>query len=181
MGQSGRVNDFKNDLAYSLASSTEAFWDAVYKKAFPGMTGSMLCPNAGPTQHMGIDRVILLSNGRCLYVDEKKRREKRGDILLEYLSNDRTGALGWIEKDLSIDYLAYAFMETRQVYLYAWPLLRRAWLHYGPEWKEKYRIPPVINSTYKTFCVAIPIVVLNSAVQLSALIDVSEQFHDISL
>ena len=88
------------------------------------------------------------------------------------MSVDTTGAPGWIEKDLAIDYLAYAFMPSRTVYLFDWLMLRRAWGQFGDEWKRKYKIPPAQNNGYKTHSVAVPIKVLRNAVALARRIQV---------
>lgn len=165
MGQSSlTVHDFKEELNYSEKASDELFWFEVYKKAFPNMVNCMPCNGNTQSQRMGIDRAIFLANGKTLYIDEKKRRKTYRDILLEYISSDTTNALGWIEKDLSIDYLAYAFMDTRTVHLYPWNLLRRAWILHREEWIRIYRIPPARNYGYNTLNVAIPPNILKSAI-----------------
>jgi hypothetical protein len=134
------------------------------------MVSHMPCPGDTQSQRLGIDRLILLSSGRVLAIDEKKREQDYNDILLEYLSNDSTGAPGWIEKELQIDYLAYAFMPSKRVYLFPWDMLRRAWLHYKADWLKKYQIPPARNKGYCTHSVAVPIVELHSAVKTAMII-----------
>ena len=105
------IHDFKERLDYSLQASHEPFWDAVYEKAFPTMT-SLMTVSDMDKQRLGIDRVIFLRNGKEILVDEKKREQVWPDILLEYISVDTTGAPGWIEKDLAIDYISYSFIPT---------------------------------------------------------------------
>jgi hypothetical protein len=165
MGQSSLVvHSFHNSLAYSTAASDEPFWDAVYRKAFPSMVNHMLCNSDCQAQRDGIDRVIVLANGVVLKIDEKKRTGEWNDILLEYISVDRTNAPGWIEKDLTIDYLAYAFMKSQRVYIFPWLFLRRAWNHYKKEWIETYKRIEANNGTYKTISVAVPIDTVKKAV-----------------
>lgn len=157
MGQSGlMVHDFRERLAFSEVASDEPFWFEVYKKAFPNMVNFMPCPGDTVSQRQGIDRVILLASGRMLKIDEKKREKEYPDILLEYLSVDTTGAPGWIEKDLPIDYLAYAFMPTRRVYLFPWDMLRRTWINMKVDWLSKYPKIEAQNNGYKTHSIAIP-------------------------
>lgn len=158
------IHNFDDDLAFSEVASCEAFWDAVYRKAFPNLVSHMPCPGDFASQRMGIDRIILLSNGKTLAIDEKKRREVYDDVLLEYVSADTTGAPGWIEKDLAIDYLAYAFMPTQRVYLYPWPQLRRAWLHHKEDWLRRHKTVSADNGSYRTLSVAVPLNDLRSAV-----------------
>jgi len=162
-----KVHDFNDNLEWSEQQSDEPFWDAIYRKAFPNMVWHKLCNGNTEGQHRGVDRLIYLSNDRILRIDEKKRKEVYQDILLEYISVDTINAPGWIEKDLAIDYLAYAFMPIQTVYLFDWLMLRRVWLHFGNEWKEKYEKVSAKNSTYTTWSVAIPIKILRNAVALS--------------
>lgn len=169
------IHNFDERLAWSETASCEPFWDAVYKKAFSNLVNHMQCSGNTASQRQGVDRVLHLSNGKTLYVDEKKRSQVYPDILLEYVSVSTTGAPGWIEKDLVIDYLAYAFMPTKRVYLFSWPMLRRAWLRYGREWRDKYPRIVAMNREYETHSVAVPISVLQRAVALSAIIDVSQE------
>jgi hypothetical protein len=122
------------------------------------------------SQRQGVDRVILLANSKILLIDEKKRREEYPDILLEYISVDTTGAPGWMEKDLIIDYLAYAFMKSQRVHLFPWPMLRRAWCRYKDEWIDTYPIIKAQNYGYKTISVAVPTDVLRKAVSVATII-----------
>lgn len=172
MGKPGIVHDFKTSLEYSEIASDEEFWSSIYRKAFPNMVNHMTAFGDTESQRQGIDRVIILSNGKILKIDEKKRKKDYGDILLEYISNDQTGALGWIEKDLSIDYLAYAFMPSEKVYLFPWLMLRRSWLHYKDEWISTYPYISADNLTYNTISVAVPIDTLLSAVKIASIIQV---------
>lgn len=134
------------------------------------MVSQMLCDGDTESQRQGIDRIVLLANGRVLKIDEKKRRQEYNDILLEYISVDKTGAPGWIEKDLTIDYLAYAFMQSQRVYLFDWCLLRRVWLKHKKEWIEQYNIPPAQNSGYCTLSVAVPITKLLKLISTASVI-----------
>lgn len=157
------AHDFTERLAYSEQSSDETFWQCFYRQAFPNYLNSMPASGDTESQRRGIDRVILLTNGELVRIDEKKRERTWNDFLLEYISVDRTGAPGWIEKELAIDYLAYAFMDTRKVYLLDWKSLRRAWQCYGDTWKLRYPTRKARNYNYTTLSVAVPIPVVLSA------------------
>ena len=169
MGQPG-LNDFRADLRFSIEASDEPFWDAVYRKAFPNMLSHMATVGKSQAQLLGIDRVIILASGKTLYIDEKKRREVYTDVLLEFISVDTSGAPGWIEKDLQIDYLAYAFMPSKRVYLFPWEMLRRAWRQWGDKWKREHQIVKAQNNGYKTHSVAVPIEKLRAAVSTACII-----------
>lgn len=176
------VRTFQEDLHFSLEASKETFWEAVYKKAFPNLIHAELVTDLDK-QKEGIDRALYLSNNNVLWIDEKVRREVYDDILLEHTSNVTRATPGWMEKDLAIDYLAYAFLPIKRCYLFPWPMLRRAWLQYRIVWRYKYRdtipgstvIPGV--GAYMTHSVAVPIDVLQRAVTTAAIIDVSEELE----
>jgi hypothetical protein len=180
MGESGlmsagantavKIHDFRERLNFSEVASDEPFWLAVYRKAFPTMVNCMLTSGRTEGQKLGVDRVIYLANNRIIRIDEKKREKDYDDILLEYVSVNTTGAPGWIEKDLAIDYIAYAFMPSKRVYLFPWDMLKRCWLNYRTEWLNKYKIPPAQNRGYQTLSVAVPIAVLKEAVRAAAII-----------
>ena len=157
------IHDFDERLKWSKNASLEAFWNEVYKKAFPDMLKYELYSG----KRRGVHRLIYLPNDKILYINEKKRETEYNDIVLEYISVDTTGAPGWIERDLEIDYIAYAFMSSRRVYLLDWPVLRQAWQLHKDEWKTRYGIPPARNKGYKTLSAAVPISVLHDAVAMS--------------
>lgn len=149
------MNDFKNDLQYS--ASAKEFWNNAYKKAFPIMIKTVDYSGNMKAQAIGIDTVIVLPlNGR-LRIDEKMRRKNRGDVLIEYVSNDKTSAPGWIEKDLKIDFIGYAYMDTRDVLFIDFGELQKRWSERKIEWLQKYNLPPAKNKTYNTLNVAVPL------------------------
>jgi hypothetical protein len=172
MGEPIMIHDFNERLQFSLEASCEPFWEAVYNKAFPTMTDLKTIDDLSK-QRLGIDRVVFLENGKEIYIDEKKREKVYSDILLEYISVDTTGAPGWMEKDLAIDYIAYAFMPTQRVYLFPWDFLKRAWDHYKEKWLADYEHIPGYNSNYTTWSVAVPISILQKAVTTATVIQLS--------
>lgn len=173
MGQSvALVHNFAERLHYSQVASDEPFWVKVYQNAFPNLVNQMPCIGDNEAQRKGIDRVLLLANGVTLRIDEKKREKEYDDVLLEYVSNDKTGAVGWIEKDLSIDYLAYAFMPSKRCFLFDWQTLRRAWVTHKQDWMQSYKRIPARNATYTTWSIAIPTKTLMIAIAKSMLIQV---------
>ena len=70
--------------------------------------------------------------------------------MLEYISNDKTGSLGWVEKSLKCDYIAYAFMPSGIAFLLPVNQLQTAWLKNKIVWLQKYRTRSAINYSYKT-------------------------------
>jgi len=176
------IHDFHERLNYSLAGRDEIFWDQVYRKAFPNLSHWELVDDPNQ-QKQGIDRRLFLTtyggSFKTVLIDEKKRASVHNDILLEYASTMEYNTPGWIEKDLSIDFLAYAFMPISRVYLFSWPMLRRAWIKYGADWKKKYKSIEAKNAGYTTLCTPVPIKVLRRAVSTASIIDVSNEMRDI--
>jgi hypothetical protein len=139
MGQRGgdeRVNDFHEDLDFSHQSTVEdEFWVEAYQRFFVDYQESMTIDRACAAQYRGVDRVVALSSGKTVRIDEKTRRDDYGDILLEYCSNDTTeGNDGWMNEPLLIDYLAYGIRPTGTVYMLPWEALRRAWIDNRASW-----------------------------------------------
>lgn len=167
-----RLHNFRERLEWGECQKDEPFWDVVYRKAFPNLVNHMPTPGDVASQRMGIDRVVFLANGRSIMIDEKKRGKEYNDILLEYVSVDTTGAAGWIEKDLAIDFLAYAFVPSGRCYLFSWPLLRQAWENNKTRWKAAYRPVVARNRDYSTYSLPIPIPELQRSIARCSVIDV---------
>jgi len=166
------MNNFNEDLQYSFDKRDKPFWYKFYKKAFPTLMKLWNTEMNDKFQRMGIDTVVKLSNGKLIYIDEKKRREDYGDMLLERISNNVTNTPGWMEKDLSLDYIAYAVIPTETVYLYPWDLLKLAWNENKEQWIQIYPRIPAENEGYTTISVAVPFDVLNKAVTSVSIIKV---------
>lgn len=167
-----KVHNFHSSLAKSEEGSLEPFWDQVYRKHFPTMVACVPLRGDTAAQRQGKDRAIHLANGDVLYIDEKIRPDRYDDrdILLEYLSNDRTGAPGWIECDKAIDYLAYAFIPRKRAYLFPWLQLRRAWSHYRDRWQAENKPIAAKNQGYITYSTPVPTKELRAAVSVAAVI-----------
>lgn len=152
------MNLFKQCYELAENGKCEPFWNDVYQKAFPNMTNHMRGKqHASASQYNGVDRIIYLENGKTLTIDEKVRSKDYDDILLEFISNDQKNTPGWIEKDLSIDYLAYAFLPSKTAYLFDWRMLALAWAQNKEAWKDNYKIAKAENLHYTTHSVCVPI------------------------
>jgi hypothetical protein len=88
----------------------------------------------GWAQRGGIDRLVDLADGTTLKVDEKVRDCAYPDIALERWSNRARRTPGWVQKKLTCDYIAYAFVPTQRCYLLPFQTLRRAWRQHGARW-----------------------------------------------
>lgn len=161
------MNIFSDSYKFAEDGKHEQFWNDVYTTAFPNMTNHMhgkkeFCNS----QIFGVDRIIYLENGKTITIDEKIRKVVRPDIALEFISNDKKNTIGWMDKDLSIDYLAYAFMPIKTAYLFDWRMLKRVWSYYKTIWIDEYFIAEAKNYdkngnylyTTKSVCVPLDIV-----------------------
>ncbi len=160
----GKVHDFQESLEKGGNIIHRPFFTAVYEKAFYNYDHCHVT-RSGDTiaQKKGCDVIIYLTNDRVYRIDEKLRYEFWNDILLEYMSSDRTKSPGWIEKDLGIDYLNYAFVYQKQSYLFPWQQLKIAWDENKTKWmalaeskQDGFRIVPAQNDTYTTLSCAVP-------------------------
>ena len=164
-------HNFSESLAKSHRQADAPWWEKVYREAFPAFAGMVCVRDDGWAQRGGIDRVITLSSGRTVTVDEKVREKDWPDILWEYWSDKAKKKRGWCAKDLACDYIAYAFVPSQTCYLLPTLQVRKAWRMFGKDWCEKanknqdgFRIVDAPNATYITRCVAVPIDVSLSAI-----------------
>jgi len=158
------LNDFNEDLKFSHSAEDLPIWETIYSKAFPDNHGYTNMRNNGQTQQLGIDRTVILSSGKAIYIDEKVRRKDYGDILIEYISNDKKGTKGWAEKPLFCDYIAYAILPTRMCYLLPVPQLQKAWIGNKKEWLSLFGTKSADNKYYNTLNCPVPVNTLFKAI-----------------
>lgn len=160
-----RVNDFQNSLEKGNNEIHRPFLEAVYQRAFYNFDWCKWSKNGNtPAQKTGCDVVIYLTNDRVNRVDEKLRyRKVYTDIALEHVSNNCYQSPGWIEKDLGIDYLNYAFVEIKRAYLFPWQQLKQVWLNNREDWlmlaqkrQQGFEIVRAPNDSYFTLSCAVP-------------------------
>lgn len=158
------LHNFRDSLARSEQHSDDPLWEELYKTAFHNYAGMQKVGMDGWAQRGGIDRVITLTSGKTITVDEKVRAKDYGDILLEYWSNFEKKIPGWVAKDLACDFIAYAIMPARKCYLLNFQLLREAWIKNHKDWVNQYGGKPAKNEGYTTVNVCIPVPVLFEAI-----------------
>lgn len=165
-------HDFQESLARSHRQENAPWWREVYAEAFPGFHDMMSVRKDGWAQRGGIDRVITLSSGKTVTVDEKVRDKDWPDIALERWSDQAKKVPGWIQKDLACDFIAYAFVPSRTCYLFPFLALRRAWKLEGKRWielaEEKsggFHIVLAENKGYVTESVAVPTEILLASIR----------------
>ena len=117
-------------------------WEATYRKAFVGFE-RMRYVTDRDKQRRGIDREITLAGGRVVTVDEKVRKDRWDDILIEYWSvwvpDKSRRQPGWIAKGQYCDYIAYAFNPSKTCYLFPFQSLRRAWRDNRESWIKSFK------------------------------------------
>jgi hypothetical protein len=168
-----KVNDFKTDLEWSEAQHTQDWWLPYYKVAFPDMVRIEGVSGPSPEQRAGIDKIVVLSSGKRLSVDEKVRRLRApSDILLEVKHvpvNGEPEWPGWMDKPNQLtDYLAVGFSAYRTAFFFPFVSLRTAWKRNKEEWLNRFTVPPALNPNarppYNTHNVAIPTEVLMESI-----------------
>lgn len=150
------VHDFKESLAKSHAASDHPMWLHVYRQFFPSMVACVDHREDGEHQRAGIDRSITLTNSKQILIDEKVRSKDYGDILLEYVSVDTTGAPGWVCKPIRADFIAYAILPRGKAYLLPVIALQIAWLRNNKDWLSEYGTRPATNRGYRTLNCPVP-------------------------
>jgi hypothetical protein len=155
-----KVADFQADLKFSHDQADAPFWGEVYREAFPDMDSMTNVRKDGWAQRGGIDRIITTTSGRTWKIDEKVRREKWNDILLEMKSDIDRDTPGWVVKDLVCDFIAYAFLPTQECYLLPIHPLQRAWRLHGALWVKQYGTKKAPNKGWWTLSCPVPIPIL---------------------
>lgn len=156
------VNNFNECLARSHAASDLPFWKDVYLEAFPQMVDMHDMRQNGYWQPAGVDRRLILSPMGEVFVDEKVRGRNRisgivyEDIALEFVSNTKTGAAGWVCKPLMANYIAYAIVPLGKCFLLPVIPLQEAWRRNGGEWRQKYKQRSARNNGYETLFCPVP-------------------------
>lgn len=147
------VHNFKASMETSNHIANASFWDTVYEQAFGGSVASIVnIEKDGWAQRGGIDKIVTLSTGKVITIDEKVRQPnpKTGedylkDIALEYLSDKKRKTIGWVEKPLACDYIAYVWEKSQRGYLLPFLTLRKAWCKNGTAWKKLYHLSEAKN------------------------------------
>lgn len=173
MGQSGRVvvHDFVERLEWSQALSDEAAWVAFYRRVWPEAIAIVRADADSRWQRWGVDRWIVLPNGRQLLIDEKKRDTDYADVLLEEWSvfkgeGHPQNKIGWtLDGDKRTDFIAYAIPRRGICYLLPFELLRLAYITHRSDWQRDGWYPKdARNNGYVTRNCAVPWITLRAGI-----------------
>lgn len=163
------VHRFGDSLAYSAALDDEPAWVAFYKRVWPDAHVLLRVDHDGAAQRHGIDREIILPNGRRFTVDEKKRKDNYPDLLLEVVSRyvapgHPDNRVGWtIDPHKRCDYVAYAIVPAARVWLLPTELLRQATHANKAAWRRRFGIQKCENPGYMSVSIPVPWPVLADA------------------
>jgi hypothetical protein len=159
------IHQFSKSLEKSQGYVAEHWWEQIYRKAFPNFATMAAVTKDGWAQRGGIDRVITLTSGRTINVEEKVREREWPDVLLERWSDGARKRPGWVQKDLAAEYLAYVFLPSKTCLLFPFLDLRRAWREHGRRWIAECQEVRAMNCGYETVSVAVPVKELLNVLQ----------------
>lgn len=157
------VHNFAESLARSHEQADAPWWNEIYRSAFPSLKSAVSVRDDGWAQRGGVDRMITLSSGRTISIDEKVREKDWPDFLLERWSDEAREAPGWIQKPLLCEFIAYAFIPSSTCYLFPTLTLQRTWRIYGRDWISAYGTVRAQNRGYVTASIPVPRDILLSA------------------
>ena len=151
---SGTEHVFSESLSWAQEQEAAPWWAEVYGDFFRDYSHHTHILSDGWAQRAGVDHVITLKSGKVWAVDVKARDAVKGkvyrDCLLEFISNDKKQTPGWVVKDLAADFIAYAIVPLRKVWLLSVPQLQRAWVTCSAEWTRPENIRKSPNNGYNT-------------------------------
>lgn len=159
-------HSFEESLKRSHEAEDLPVWECLYRACFTNFLSMHNHRGDGDHQRVGIDRSIILANGKHFFIDEKirGRNQKTGeiytDICLEYWSDVGRKVPGWVVKPLMVDYIAYAIAPLGKAWLLPVPALQAAWLRNSCDWIAKFPMVNAPNNSngrrYITRCCAVP-------------------------
>lgn len=166
----GIIHRFDEQLEYSAKLSDEPAWVEFYKRLWPDLHLAIRIDGESQMQRDGIDREIILRNGRRFRVDEKKRKKDYGDLLLEEWSVFRGDGhpgnkIGWaLDAEKRCDFIAYAIPPAHKCYFLPFELLRQAFRANRTAWlKARGNPKDAPNDGYVTRNLAVPWATLKTA------------------
>jgi len=152
------MHDFEKQLAQAEIDQDLPWLIDFYKWFFPDFQSREKIFDL-TRQKWGIDTIIHTKTN-SYNIDEKFRESDYGDMLLEYISNDSTKALGWVEKPSKTDYIAYVVKPKHKVIMLPAKTLREIWLANKSEWLARYESKSCKNQTYNSHNCPVPYGVL---------------------
>lgn len=127
----------------------------------------------------GVDYIATLRGGSTVLIDAKTRTpgcslywEQGPELALEIYSvcpdDGRSGKVGWTLNEASnVDYILFTFdpIDTKDVYLYPFQLLRTCFRRNLGEWKGRYETGHQKSDSWRSECIFVPEFVVWEAVR----------------
>jgi hypothetical protein len=151
---------FMADLRASHENSLLPYWEAHYRKYFPGLIYIHSCLHDGFYQKLGVDRVIDLEHARSIYIEEKADYHPHSEnFAIEIWSNQQNSTPGCFIKPTLADYFAYSFPTAPggpKVYMIPVREFQAAYAGGGREWHAKFKSFSCKTGAYTTTGLVIP-------------------------
>lgn len=141
-----KLHQFNDSLAFSRSQRGAEWWEKTYRLAFHNFQTMGGPEKDGWCERAAVDRIVLLTSGKAIKIQEKVRKKVYPSILLEYRTGKKNG---WVAEDSDADYLAYAMLPTGACYLFPFPILRAAWKMQGPLWVKEARLEEEQDLPYR--------------------------------
>lgn len=171
--------DFHTDAGYEKEQARSAWWAKTMWQAFPNADDWRHA--TATEQRRGVDFVVWgswLGGTWSHNIDAKYRRKVWSDILLEVQSSNMTGRLGWAVKASDTDYLAYAWVPSKETWFIPFRLLQESMKTHGHDWTERFSRVRSDNEApfgdYTTTNLAVPKQVLWAEVPNIFIIELNE-------
>lgn len=161
------IHSFNEKLAYSrgIRETTDL---EVLKQLLTGCTE--IVKTTLDQDRSGVDYIATLRKGAAVLIDAKTRTagcskywREGPEIALETWSvlpeRGKTGKVGWtLNESSSVDYILFTFdtVDTNNVFLYPFQLLRVSFRRNLPSWHKKYKVDIQNSGTWKSECVFVP-------------------------
>lgn len=159
-----KINIFEDDIGFSQDEILNDVINAFYERKFPHLDRIENVEDSR-MQRDGIDKKLILKNGKEIWIDEKWRRKDYGDFLLEEYSNKQKQIVGWLGRKKKTDYIVYIIIPSKKVYFLPFLFLQIAWKKNYRLWKKSYKTKLAENEGYTTTNLAIPKDVLLEALK----------------
>ena len=171
------VTNFQHD--HDRSRQHEPFWKNHYFAKFPDMA-AFHNAKCKIVQTNGIDRIVRLTNANMVRVEEKINEKPQGEnishgqwlLSLETISNDKSGAPGWMNKRLFCDWFVTGYVKENVSFWVKYSLLREVWKKHRVAWMaeadrnserkgdarfEGPKVWKIPNEGYTTHCLIIPL------------------------
>jgi len=168
------MGQFNIDLEYSLKEGEDELLNNFYFRLFPQLKEIQIVQQID-LQKQGIDKILIFQNGKEIWIDEKKRRIAYPDILLEEYSNFDKKIWGWLGRTKKTDYIVYAVMPSKKVYLLPFLLLQKVWLKNYQNWLNQYGRLFAQNKDYRTSNIPVPTQILLEAIKKEMSVSLERQ------